>query len=174
MRLLACFLFLVLCSVPAWGQTPASTQTDAEKFSVRVQVEVRANESIKSQILSYVNRELRSLGDVMLTDNSPRYRIEIVALDLASVGLVALSIVTIEQLDEEIIKVFLSSTLRKDINESDPWFEDFRSYGRIEKHSLRTGPRKDLREFLENYVAEFDAEILEEDRKIWGLLHPAK
>ena len=61
---------------------PQKQQIKERKFSSRVEVIVSAPESIKDQVTSYVNRELRSLGDVVITDKNPQYRLRIDAREI--------------------------------------------------------------------------------------------
>ena len=199
LSLLLAILICVPCSAQAPNQKNSATgvQASAERFSVRVRVEVEADESIKSRILSYVKRELRSLSDVVLTDDNPKYRIEIVGIEEKTVGGlksgISLSFIIAEQLDNNLMENLLSRCIlvetRREIEQESKSFaenladalklrktlvDSFRGYVKIRLHSLRTGPPDALREFLEEYVAKFDTEVLEEDRMIWRILHPAK
>ena len=77
-----CILFMILFSTVS----PATTTQDKsssqfEKFSARVQVIVDTDGQLGDDIKSYLNRALRSLGDVIITDNKPDYRVKIVALE---------------------------------------------------------------------------------------------
>ena len=56
------------------------------KFACRVRLDITGDDKIKSEISSYISRELRSLGDVTITTGERNLDIEIVALQMQSQG----------------------------------------------------------------------------------------
>lgn len=63
LRLLSCISFLWVFS---WSSVVYSADAKELRFTARVKVTVSANENIKGAVMSYLNRELRSLNDVEL------------------------------------------------------------------------------------------------------------
>src|SRR5215467_1700638 len=58
----------------------ASVNAQQNKWTSRVSVDVSAKDEIKNEIISYAGRELRSLGDIVIVESKPNYRISIVAI----------------------------------------------------------------------------------------------
>ena len=52
----------------------------------RVSLVVSAEDEVEGRVTSFVSRELRSLGDVVVTDTGADFVVAIVALTLTSVG----------------------------------------------------------------------------------------
>lgn len=61
--------------------TPAT-----DLFSAKVKVDVSADASIHSQIESFLEPELRSLNDVLISDEAVEWVVQIVALELVTEG----------------------------------------------------------------------------------------
>jgi hypothetical protein len=59
---------------------------DDQEKSIKVRVRVSADDSMKRETLSFLTRELRSLGDVEVVDTAPDYEISVVALETSSRG----------------------------------------------------------------------------------------
>lgn len=57
-----------------------STYAQNIKPQFKVKLEVSCNDEIKNEIYSYLSRELRSLGDVVLVDSNEYYTIQIVGM----------------------------------------------------------------------------------------------
>lgn len=72
------FLILIFCS-------SISAQ---DKFLAKVQIYVQHNGTSpkQEQMVSYISRELRSLGDVEIVSENPDYRIDVVMVDLVVGG----------------------------------------------------------------------------------------
>ncbi|MCI0666167.1 MAG: hypothetical protein L0220_34370 [Acidobacteria bacterium] len=70
---------IVLCSVSVYAQ-------QQDKHTFRIALNVSADDEIKSDVISYVSRELRSLVDVEIVgeDSEPRYLVSIVAMTSTS------------------------------------------------------------------------------------------
>jgi len=82
MRHIVMLAFVVMFSHAGVGQV-----SFPEKWSGRVSVEVQADvEQLRNDITSYVDRELRSLGDVSVTDSEPTYVLEIIAAKVHNTG----------------------------------------------------------------------------------------
>ena len=148
-----------------------SAQTEQQSFSVRVQVSVSAkNEIVKSKIVSFISRELRSLGDVSVTDHEPQYILLIVALEAEFVsgtttGDIALSTVLTKPLKEsaqgKLLKKFL------EYKGSEWIFVFLEDQSLFLEHWVQTGGAKDLRSLCETLVTQIDLKYLEADRRNW-------
>lgn len=80
MRHIVTVALLVMVSEAEFGQTGLPA-----KWSATVSVNVSTSVTqFRSDVTSYVSRELRSLGDVSVTDSEPIYVIEIVAVQMTN------------------------------------------------------------------------------------------
>jgi hypothetical protein len=148
-----------------------SAQTEQQSFSIRVQVSVEAeNETLTSKIVSYLNRELRSLGDVVVTDHEPQYKLYIVALEGeftsgTQTGAIALSTVLTMALKETTGGRMVKQLLEYKGSE---WafvlIEDERLFLHL---WVQTGGTKDLRSLCETIVATIDSKYFEAARRDW-------
>lgn len=93
------------------GEAHAADTSNLRWPSIRVKVTVSAPDNIKGAMSSYLNRELRSLNDVELVDTNPFWEIDVVAMELKTVGGytsgVALSTVIIRAFDNQTLSDFL-------------------------------------------------------------------
>ena len=147
-----------------------SAQAEQQSFSVRVQVSVQAeNESVTSKIVSYVSRELRSLGDVVVTDHEPKFRLRILAVELFAsgtpTGSIAFATVLIKPFKEsaqgQTLKVILE-------NKDSEWaFAYFKDKDLFITHWVHNGATKDLRSLCEDPVAKIDSQYIEPERRDW-------
>jgi hypothetical protein len=46
-----------------------------EDLPTRIQLKIGGNDSIKEEVMTFLKTELETLGDIIVTDNNPRYRI---------------------------------------------------------------------------------------------------
>ena len=143
----------------------SSTAEGLGPFSGRVQVDVTARETIKGQIESYLTRELRSLGDVVVTDESPEWQLLVIAVETTSAGRVngvALSVVVLKPLDN----TFILDATREEAKElvtviTSSALVDYNG------NSLRVGPLNGLRSMCDKIIVEFDTNELKPARKLW-------
>ncbi|MDV2502978.1 MAG: hypothetical protein RX318_03385 [bacterium] len=167
-------LVAIMCNLLTGGELLfAQTElSESPKIPDGVQVKVviiTALGSItKNEIASCVNRELRSLGDVVLTDSNPRYRVHIIAS-----GIIVFTVITDtlnsmntgnflallnpalqeQQIDEEDKKVInhLAKLATTEEQVIDSWMAIVASGG--------------VDSFCKPIVAWFDSRVLERDRK---------
>lgn len=152
-----------LCLIAVFGLTAHAADTSNLRFSARVKVTVSAPDNIKGAVSSYLNRELRSLNDVELVDTKPEWEINVLAMELKTVGGyksgVVLSTVIINSFDNQMLSVFFQPNL-KDIGlymtSSLSWYPD---------HWMNVGSTDDLQRLCKDIVADFDTKHLEESRK---------
>jgi hypothetical protein len=133
-----------------------------------VQLGISANENIKSEITSFLNRELRSLGDINVVESDPDYIIQVVALETKLQGStyvngVAISIVITKPLDVDLLKIAIEVLKPKSDTavESflDYYFHEFK-YERILQQFIQIGPKDNLRSLCESIIATFDSDIM--------------
>lgn len=136
-----------------------------QPLEFRVHVVIKADPGLSNQVQSFLTRELRSLPDVVVTDENPFWQIEVVALELGSHAGYALSVVTSELVDEQTLSDILRSTLGA--SEKAAVFAKKWASGtvRIDSHGLRLIPAEGLKHACQAIVADFDSEELEPVRK---------
>jgi hypothetical protein len=86
-------LIVALCSIAIFNFTvyaadvkkPPTPKTE-EVLRFKVKVTVQADEGIQNSVSSYLNRELRSLGDVDIVDNNPEWELRVLGGELHSIG----------------------------------------------------------------------------------------
>ncbi len=138
-----------------------------QSFSGRVGVYVSANENIKGEIESYISRELRSLGDIIVTDSNPRWILNIVAMELLTKGGyksgVVLSVIILEPFDNGLVKTLLVDKTDRQMCV----LLTSNLYYYPKGHWLRVGAPGDLRNLCNGIVADFDTEYLKPARNLW-------
>jgi len=150
------FIMWVLPSV-CWAQ-------DIPPFSGRVQVVVDANENIKAEIESYISRELRSLGDIIVTDDEPRWILDILAIESKKTGDyttgIVLSIVILEPYNNKFLIEQVNPKYKADALLETMGLSEYTA------HSVRTGPTDSLRNICNEVVADFDSKHLKQAREM--------
>jgi hypothetical protein len=146
-------------SIPA---TPRPETTARSTNEIRVHLTVEGDEQVQNELFSYVGRELRALGDVVLVDQDADLELELVALRVEQLSLVAVSAVVKALLDRALAEEFLSvfpnrpESLRRYLS----------SLGTIDAHWVRTGSTVDIHGVARKLVATFDAQSLETARQV--------
>ena len=142
---------------------------ESPPFLGRVQVSVSASDSIKGKIESYLSRELRSLGDIVVTDDNPRWLLSIVALESESKG----GYKTGVDLSVVILKPFNNQLLIDNAPEKSKEAISFltSSLYSYSDHWLLMGAPEELRSICNRIIADFDSRYLNESRKVWRLIN---
>lgn len=158
-----CFLIFPAIVLIISGNPARADLGNARQFSAKVQVSISADESIKSQVDSYIKRELRSLQDVTLVDEGADWELNIIAMEVSTKagyksGIV-LSVIIISPFKNQIVSEMFQekykdfgATLTKDLY-------------RHPDHWLRAGPNDQLRSLCVELIADFDSKIIEEVRR---------
>lgn len=138
---------------------------ELQPFSGRVSVSVSANDDIKGKIESYISRELRSLGDIVVTDDNPRWILSIVALESTTKSGYKSGI----EISVVILEPFDNSLVISQVNEKSKEFVSTMTSG---LHSfsgqwLRVGAPEDLRSICNGIVADFDSQHIKPARDFW-------
>lgn len=171
---LALILVAITCNLLTGGELLfAQTElSESPKIPEGVQVKVviiTALESItKNDIAGCVNRELRSLGDVVLTDSNPRYRVHIIAS-----GIIVFTVIT-DTLNSMNLRNYLA-LLNPILQEQQIDEEDKEVINHLAKlataeeqvtdHWMALRVSDGVDSFCKPIVAWFDSRVLERDRK---------
>ena len=158
-------------------------QEERPKFSARVQVFVGSREgeiassTLQTEAASYIKRELRSLGDVVISDQDPRYYIEVIPMAMTyesgrRAGHIAISVVVGERLTKTLAGRILERYLKA---QGGDFYDDFllplvSNEYLARTHRIYSGGSEDLRSLCEMLVAAFDSETIEPARDDWQQL----
>ena len=145
---------------------------DVPKFSKKVKCDVKSD--IGNEILSYLNRELRSLDGVIVVDNNPEALLSILAMRTRTRGGVetgvVFSVVIHSILSNDSFKFWLSNAFHLgDERVKDVQFAKDGLYT-FQFHSVYLGANDDVRSICQKIVADFDINYLDQDRKNYQAL----
>jgi hypothetical protein len=154
-------------------------QQQPHKWSGQVQVTVAGDGQALTLVKSYVNRELRALGDVVVTDNADEseYFLSIIVVPVS--GGYAVSALTADHLASEIAKITLEQGETKpDTATIDLVNKSMKPMYQITDHWLQTCSSSGLEKTIKEVVARFDVDTLQMHRdmhrSMQELLHPRK
>ena len=160
-KIIYLLLFLWLLPIICFAQ-------ELQPFSGRVSVSVSANDNIKGKIESYISRELRSLGDIIVTDDNPRWILRIVALESTTKGGyksgIDISVVILKPFNNDLIISIISQVDEKSKEVVSLLTSNLYSFS---DHSLRVGAPEDLRSICSGIVADFDTQHIKPARDFW-------
>lgn len=138
----------------------ANAQTD----KISVEVSVTADTSIKSDIESYIKRELRALNDIDLYATKPDYEIQLVAIKPGNA--VAISVIVLRKLD---FTAYLNNSLSSksiDAKTKKDLIDTFAIKLYVEQHFLFSDSAYNLSELCKTIVASIDTDTFERERKL--------
>ena len=158
-RLLISLVLIAFCSLSALAQ---------QKFSANAILEVRYdNQMVRSEMYSYIARELRSLGDVaMVTKKEP--------------GTFTLSVMMVptkmgDQLAGYAVSVTITRFMRCNTMYKNPDNTIMvASYDNWDNSFIFVGGPDDLKSIGQKIVAAFDSNSIEPQRDVFKLSHPKK
>lgn len=131
--------------------------------SFRVKVSVTAPDNIESQVKSFVSRELRSLGDVIVSDSDFEYVIGILVLVLTTEGGyesgVGISTIVLSTFENEWM---IPSIKPESVDLVKNFTSDLYYYP---DHQIRVAQRDSIKSQCEQIVAEFDSGYLNPRRE---------
>lgn len=163
---------------------PCSAQTiqSAPNFSAKVQLLLTCtDESLKNQFISFLGRELRSLGDVTLVDENADYVIELIVMKVA--------------LRSNEPAGFAVATYVSEPVKSKKWLTDCSQFpgscltGKVDDRrrsiieiltndtqrrlffQLQTGSLDNMRSTCQDIIADFDVKTLQPNRNLWNQTH---
>lgn len=137
---------------------------NAQTSKISVEVSVTAENSIKSDIESYIKRELRALNDIDLYATKPEYEIQLIAITPGNA--VAISVIVIDKLD---LTKYLNNTLSSkgiDAKTTKDLVNTFAVKESVTQHFLYSDSVDNLSELCKKIVASIDADTFERERKI--------
>jgi hypothetical protein len=150
----------LLCLLPA-----VCLAQDLQPFSARVSVSVSAHEKIKGLIESYISSELRSVGGIVVTDVSPRWVLNIVALESETKGGlklgVTLSTVVLEPFDNQYVVSLVSPKSKEAVSSFTSGLH------RYSDHWINTGASQELKTICEKIVANFVSNHIKPVKDSW-------
>jgi hypothetical protein len=165
-------LYLLITLLPSLNGV--SNQADPYKWEARVKVECGGSDSsIKNEVLSYINRELRELSGVVVVNSDPEYEISIIPAEPRlengrSVGYV-LSVVITQKVSTSASEFLIDYLLKDKEVEKKAILkrvkEDAAAGVIIFTHVVYTVGKDSLKSTCKELVASFDVEILEISRK---------
>lgn len=141
---------------------------NAQTIKIGVSVDVSADDSIKSDIESYIRRELRVLNDIDLYASKPNFEIQLVAIKPGTA--VAISVVVLRKYDwTNYINSKLPSKII-DAKTKDDLIKTLAVDESINQHFLFSDAAYNLSELCKTIVARIDANTFESERKFNKLL----
>ena len=152
-----CLIVLFLFTITAHAQS--------QKINVALQVSM--DDSEDTLVISYLNRELRSLHEIQITEEqSAKYIISVViikdkAFDSRDIGYSA-SVVVIEPLDKTAIDRLLSTYETANNTSLREFYSEF---GRVAGHLVQVGGNNDLPKICSRIIATVDVKVFELYRK---------
>ncbi len=142
---------------------PNVTLPANESPTYRVILSVSGDESKKNLIESYLSRELRALGDVVLSNEDSDYIISVVEVVITSKGGNENGIALSTTISRRFQNDFLSSMFKDDqVKYGMFWTNDLFFYP---EHWLQLGSMEDIKSICVDIIADFDTKILQERRK---------
>lgn len=161
--LFALIVTSVFCNIPAVGVE--------SEIQFEIKVDISADPAIKTLIRSYLNRELRALGDVELVDMNTdggypsSWVISIISARIESFGSypasVLLSVVITERYPNAAIVSMLPA-------ESKQLGDEITSNLYLARdHWVRSGLQENLQQICSKIAADFDILYLEKERQRW-------
>lgn len=155
-RLFLAFLASLFAAMPLCGD---------DKINHRVQLNVSASDSIKSEVISYISRELRSLGDINIVADDPWFTISVVGLPLGggnnTTGY-ALSVIVERPVRYRLVRDFYAKWLEeRTLKLMDVTFQNTTH---LLTHFVQLGPTGGLEDMCKKIVAEIDGSVFEKAR----------
>jgi hypothetical protein len=153
-----------LATILIFSSTSVATVQESQQHKLRVKVTFSADENIEGKVKSYINRELRDLGDVELVDYYPELELDIVAIEQTKksdnkVGIV-LSMVVISTFDNWYLLTVVPASKKENADKATNNLDHFFD------HWVMTGSTEDLRKLCNGIIADLDTEYLENMRKL--------
>ena len=138
---------------------------ELEPFSGRVALRIAGEENIKNQIESFISRELRSLGDVVITTDDPRWLFFISAINIpaqdGSVYGIAVSSMVFKFFDNTFILDLVSSDLAEFVALITSGL-----YEKIVDFNMHLIPSDNIDEICKEIVTNFDINVLKPARDV--------
>ena len=167
------YLFLTSLICVLLGSAPIrAEQKGYPKYSTKVRLVVASEDtSLKAEATSYLSRELRSLGDVIIVDKDAEWELKVVALKLLyengkGYDGYVISMVVLKAFREDVMNLMLKMFSIED-NAKKNIIGLTSGLSKWKANWVVIEPPNNLRRGCEGLVAIFDSQHLEEDRKSW-------
>jgi hypothetical protein len=131
---------------------------------IGVELSVSANDDIKSEIESYVKRELRNLNDIDLYSSKPRYEIQVVAISPSDLVAISVVVIEIEDFTTELTANLNNRNLPS--KSKDSLIKALGVRKRLVFHEIRSSGLRSLESLCKGIVTKIDTEVFELHR-IW-------
>ena len=148
-------VLLILClAVPASGLD--------KQGQIKVKVDIKGDAELLDRVDSFFNRELRSLGDVVITDEDPNFNIYITAMEMEGcdgegLGIITVSYIVFSRLAPQIY-AWVEEKGGRNIAKAD-WEKEWGSVGGLERYGEFIISPDDLRGVFEELVIQLDTKV---------------
>lgn len=172
------FLLLSAAALASFAQT--QPKYSPSKFAATVQLSITCDDaSLKSQITSYLSRELRSLGDITIVDEHADFVISAIAMTLATEdGSPRGFVIAIRTTKPERTEWWTAGWLKAFLGVetvSKAKLEVLKMLHENDEHNLQftlvKGSLDAVQRHCKQIIADFDTEVLESERKLWNLIY---
>jgi hypothetical protein len=163
-RLIAPILALGLLSLGS----NARGQVNEDSYTVAVHVSA---DQVKGEVVSYLSRELRVIGDVVVTDIQPSLDLTVIVMETQSVGGTstgyAMSVLITRPLYPKPLVRAIATMSKQSLATKDQQVLEclLSDYQTILNHWVQTGGRRALKSMCDSVVASLDGEVLEKMRQ---------
>lgn len=158
----------VICLIFIFSQ-PAPVNAQQEKvYRTTVRIKVDADEEIKLRLLSFLRRELSSLGDVRVLETNPDWELFLVADEIKSGEGNAKSTVNIALLISKPFDNEMFSFLVKE-KYKDLFLSSSENLYELKTQILYTGKLNELRKICERIVIDFDTKFIQQERNEFNI-----
>ncbi|MBI3698309.1 MAG: hypothetical protein HY238_26165 [Acidobacteria bacterium] len=140
------------------------SQTGSPKTRVKLDVVSKNDTLLQSQINSYVNRELRTLGDVEIVYDNQQYTLSIIAFVIEGTYGTPIGVAMATTITEPIVTDLFKSVLKSDADKRTVELV-FSVYETHINSFLNVGPPGQVQAICKDIVVMFDSSILEMQRK---------
>ena len=141
-----------------------------KKISFRVKVKITADYEIENSVKSYLKRELRDLGDIILTDQNPDWELSFIAIIGKTLSgyksgifmsMVALETYKPAAVDHLLTQWRINDKIKEDVKRLTIGLYSFSN------HVVRIGSEQDIKSMCSSLIANFDTNNLEPRRKMY-------
>jgi hypothetical protein len=167
-------------SLTVYGRLSFAKEKGFYYFKVKLNVEAKP-ENIKGSIEDYMGRELRDLGDVILTDTESEWEINVMAAEITTEGgykkSIACTAVVFEPVNKKHIDSLIDTYLYKPREIENSTIEEFNTelaklmceYKRLSEHLFFLADSIHIRRLCSEIITDFDSKCLKPKREFHQL-----
>jgi hypothetical protein len=157
MKKMVAVLLIFCLALPAYGQN-----------GLRINVKIKGDAELLDEVNSFLNRELRSLGDVSITEENPHFNIYMTAMEIEDesgqgTGVITVSYIVTSRLSPEVYR-WLEEKGNRGIPK-DEWEKTWGNLGFLERYGDFIIGKEDLRGLFEGLVVQLDTKVFEKYRR---------